>query len=63
MEVGKQGRGESLIQLHRREYLPIKGNELKVVGVRGEGRQTLLERKEKKKQVVIGGADLPITEQ
>lgn len=46
---GKTGRGESLIQLHRREYLPIIENELKVVGVRGGGRKALLERKKEKK--------------
>lgn len=60
---GKTGRGESLIQLGRRECFPIKENELRVAGEGGEGRKTLLEgKKEKKNQVVFGGADLPIAE-
>lgn len=33
-------RGESLVPLCGRKYLPIKENELKAVGVGGEGRET-----------------------
>lgn len=60
---GKTGRGRNLIQLRRRKYLPIKENELKVVGVRGEGRKALLERKKEEKSSCHWGSDLPIVKQ
>ena len=44
IKAGKNGgekirRGEGLVPLCRRKYLPIKENELKVVGVGGEERR------------------------